>query len=47
LFIITQRENEGTKAYLNRFSEEMLKVEGLLELIVIITLIHVFHNLIL
>jgi len=44
LFFITQLEGEITRAYLKRFNEEMLKVENLLELMVIEALINGIHN---
>lgn len=44
LFSITQLEGESTRAYLKRFNEEMLKVENLLEPMVIEPLICGIHN---
>jgi len=44
LFFITQLEGEITRAYLKRFNEKMLKVENLLELMVIEALINGIHN---
>jgi uncharacterized protein YeaO (DUF488 family) len=44
LFSIIQLEKKRFGAYLKRFSEEMLKVKNLLELMAIEALINEIHN---
>jgi hypothetical protein len=39
LFGVTQQEGKSTRVYLNRFNEEMLKMEELLELVALEALI--------
>lgn len=44
LFVITQGDDESTSAYLQRFNEEMLSVENLIELIATKALINGIYN---